>query len=289
VQIDWDLFGRECDLAITSTHQIGEGWDAVVFRTDRDDIVKIGKRESSTGLLVTESLVLDLIRDQLPARTPRLVAAPDPAEAWPFGYIVQSLISGTPLHEIETGDVTDLATQLGATLRQLHGLDVNRAMRTDLPLHDRREWASEFGAAALRKVAERLGTEMGTRVANEATRILRTSSYYDVEPVLIHNDLHLEHILIEGGQPIGIIDWGDAGLGDPDVDFLYLYWLMGWDFVETCAGAYGHHDLNALQTKLHDLLLLLALFLIFFANEYGPSDEEEAGWEILADWISPPI
>ncbi|MDA1302367.1 MAG: aminoglycoside phosphotransferase family protein [Proteobacteria bacterium] len=288
MQINWDDIAKECHLPISSPVQVGEGWDAVVFAADHDNIIKLGKRDRSKDLLVTEAVVLDLIHDHLSGRTPRLIVAPPERSAWPFGYLVQRYIAGTPLSEYDANDLTDIATQLGHTLRQLHGIDVDEMMRTRLPLLDRREWASEFGAPALKKIAGRRGAALATRLADEATRILRTSGYYDVEPVLIHNDLHSEHLLIEPGLPIGIIDWGDAGLGDPDVDFLYLYGAMGWDFIETCALTYGHQDLNALHTKLHDLLLLFALFLILFSSEYGSSDEEAFGWEILDTWVSTP-
>ena len=265
--------------------KIGEGWDAVVFRTDHGDIIKAAKREESTDLLATEALVLELIRDRLPARTPRLVAAPDPAEAWPPGYIVHGFVSGAPLHEIETEN-TDIAAELGAALRQLHGMAVDRSMQIHLPLLDRREWAGEFGAHALRKIAERRGAEVASQIANEATRILRTSDYYDVDPALIHNDLHGEHLLFEPGQPVGIIDWGDAGLGDPDVDFLYLHWTMDSEFMDACINAYEHKNPEGLRRKLDDLLLLLAMFLIFMAGEYGSEEEEASGWELLDDWIN---
>ena len=61
MQIDWDLVGKECDLPITSTQQIGEGWDAAVFRVDQGAIIKLAKREDVGPSLTTEALVLDLI------------------------------------------------------------------------------------------------------------------------------------------------------------------------------------------------------------------------------------
>lgn len=284
MQIDWDLVGKECDRAITSTQQIGEGWDAVVFRADQGDIIKVAKREDGGPLLTTEALVLDLIHKRLSVRTPRLIASNDASNAWPFGYLIQSYISGKPLFEVETEVGSDLATQLGTALRELHNIPVDKAMQTDLPLHDRREWAREFGAPALRKIADRRGSTLATQITIEATRILRTREYYDVEPTLIHNDLHSGHLLLEPGESLGIIDWGDAGLGDPDIDFLFLYSVMGWEFIETSVKAYGHKNPEGLHKKLDDLLLLFSMFLIFLAAEYGSEEEETMGWELLDDW-----
>ena len=42
-------------------------------------------------------------------------------------------------------------------------------------------------------------------------------------PRIVHGDLHLRHVLIDGGRLSGVIDWIDVGRADPAVD-LALYW-----------------------------------------------------------------
>jgi aminoglycoside phosphotransferase (APT) family kinase protein len=43
-------------------------------------------------------------------------------------------------------------------------------------------------------------------------------------PRLVHNDLYLEHVLIDprSGSVCGVIDWSDAVIGDPALDFAVL-------------------------------------------------------------------
>jgi len=41
-------------------------------------------------------------------------------------------------------------------------------------------------------------------------------------PVLAHQDLHADNILVHEGRLTAILDWGDAGYGDPAADFRYL-------------------------------------------------------------------
>jgi len=52
---------------------------------------------------------------------------------------------------------------------------------------------------------------------------LEDQSFLDFLPVIVHRDLGPEHILVTNdGRLAGIIDWGDARLGDPAIDFSWL-------------------------------------------------------------------
>jgi aminoglycoside phosphotransferase (APT) family kinase protein len=42
------------------------------------------------------------------------------------------------------------------------------------------------------------------------------------EPVLTHSDLLPEHMLCRDGRLVGVIDWGDARVGDPALDYAWL-------------------------------------------------------------------
>ena len=44
----------------------------------------------------------------------------------------------------------------------------------------------------------------------------------DFEPSLLHADLSSEHLLVRDGRLAGVIDWGDARVGDPALDYAKL-------------------------------------------------------------------
>jgi aminoglycoside phosphotransferase (APT) family kinase protein len=46
------------------------------------------------------------------------------------------------------------------------------------------------------------------------------------KPALLHSDLGPEHLLVRDGRLAGVIDWGDARLGDPALDYAWL--VNGW-------------------------------------------------------------
>ncbi|HEV2126511.1 MAG TPA: phosphotransferase, partial [Chloroflexota bacterium] len=50
----------------------------------------------------------------------------------------------------------------------------------------------------------------------------RTALAYGVGPRLIHGDLHLANVIVDGGRVSGLVDWEWAGGGEPDVDLAHL-------------------------------------------------------------------
>lgn len=49
----------------------------------------------------------------------------------------------------------------------------------------------------------------------------------DPVPVLCHNDLGIEHVLVDAGVVTGILDWTDAAITDPARDFALIYRDLG--------------------------------------------------------------
>ena len=78
------------------------------------------------------------------------------------------------------------------------------------------------------------------------------TALHDFEPALLHADLSPDHIRFSVSEQriTGIIDWGDASIGDPDYDLSYLYPAMGARFVEEVIRHGPRRDLEKLRRKL---------------------------------------
>jgi aminoglycoside 2''-phosphotransferase len=63
---------------------------------------------------------------------------------------------------------------------------------------------------------------------------------FTFQPVLIHSDLGYEHIFCDPlrGLLTGVIDWGDATIGDPALDFVGLHHGRGQEFTERVLAPY---------------------------------------------------
>ncbi|WP_432894071.1 phosphotransferase family protein [Kribbella sp. CA-245084] len=75
----------------------------------------------------------------------------------------------------------------------------------------------------------------------------------DVEPVLLHGDLHPRHLYAVGDQLTGILDWGDATYGDPLFD-LARFSMAGASAMSAFMDGYGAVDVPERTLSLYRVL-----------------------------------
>ena len=73
-------------------------------------------------------------------------------------------------------------------------------------------------------------------------------------PEFCHADFDLDHLLLdrETGAVTGVIDWADAYLGDPTIDFAALEIRCGDEFVARMLDAYEPDDRAAFHRRIRD-------------------------------------
>jgi hygromycin-B 7''-O-kinase len=177
---------------------------------------------------------------QLP--TPALIAEGALFEAdggWPWPYIITQVVPGTSLGEVRErvapADMEQVAAYLGDIVRQLHALpapDVGRLKPS---------WEPFLGFLEL----QRAGCTDNQRRWNALPEILlaQIDAYLpspehlvdrSVAPTLMHGDLNADHVLgvwqANHWCPTGIIDFGDARVGDVFYELIALHLgLFGCD------------------------------------------------------------
>jgi aminoglycoside phosphotransferase (APT) family kinase protein len=130
-----------------------------------------------------EAALLTAIAPRLPLPVPAPVAVGD-------GCLVETRIPGTPLLAVERGQRRRFVPELLAFADAVHALDPGvEVPEDDTTLED---WLAEADLVATVPPAP--------------------------PRVFIHGDLGAEHIFVDGGRVTGVIDWGDAVIGDPDLD-----------------------------------------------------------------------
>ena len=178
---------------------------------DDEWVFRFPRRAGVEEALELEIALLPAIAPALPVAIPAFEhVSRDPL------FVGYRLIRGEPLVD-EDGE------GVRAFLEALHGLDAS-----PLPLepHDwigsYREQCAEFERVVLPLVDDELRTE--------AMRLFADVETLDgFEPVLVHADLGPEHLLVRDGRLAGVIDWGDARIGDPALDYA---WLLNVPFAD---------------------------------------------------------
>ncbi|HZU67613.1 MAG TPA: aminoglycoside phosphotransferase family protein [Ktedonobacteraceae bacterium] len=228
--------------AICTRHELGEcttvraGFPGTnpVFIVNETYVIKLYSDlfDGERSFLV-EHEVYRLIATQPDLPAPSLVASGelfDAHDGWSWPYIVTQIIPGLSMSESELSDTDRLAiaTWLGPVVRRLHALPLVEAG----PLLPRWEPFLQFLAEQRAEVVNnhvRWGVLPAHLVAQierylpDLTELIDT----DETPALIHCDLTSDHVLGESitghWQPSGIIDFGDAKVGDRMYELVALH------------------------------------------------------------------
>lgn len=168
---------------------------------------------------------------------------------WKWPWALFERLPGRTLASIWPGltqsERHDYAFQLGTLLRRIHKAVPN----SELSQTFQSVWPKGF-AEFLTRQHQVVSSKSELAVIPIYDEILRLSPTGLVSgwPALLHGDLDGSHILVQDGKVGGIIDFGDAKLGDPLYDFVSI-----------------HHDLFQLDRAL----------LGEFLKGYGKKPSEE--------------
>ena len=210
---------------------LGAGLDHRVYAVGDALVARFGEGAAS------EAALLAAVAPHLPLPVPVPIAVD--AEA---GCLVLPRVPGTPLLALPRAARRAFAPQLLAFADAVHALNPS----VDVPDDDTtpEQWraeARETWAAVRDEVpASRRGAIDTVLAGSALTPPARRT--------LIHGDLGAEHVFVDAGRITGVIDWGDAVIGDPALDHGRLLRDLG-----RTAGGGERARLYAVYTALEDL------------------------------------
>lgn len=189
---------------MTAVVEVEEGWDFKVLILEGEWVLRIPRSERTFEELNSEVALLPAIADSLPVAIPRFETVSSRPR-----FVVYRLIPGRPLRDEDPSGVRAFLEALhaidtaGLPARRPDWLEIYRSHAADwrrvvLPLLDRDE----------RPQAEGLLAEIETLAG--------------FTPALAHCDLGPAHLLVDGGRLSGVIDWANAKIGDPALDYAWL-------------------------------------------------------------------
>jgi aminoglycoside phosphotransferase (APT) family kinase protein len=200
------------DVAVGSVVALGSGLDHDVYELNGDLVLRLARRPdaSTADRLRREIGLLELIATLSPVPVPQPICSAPEA-----GVSIWSKLGGQPLLDLPVGErdrlAAPVAAELGTLLARLHALPQSQAKgyavadRTTLP--DRRREAAELYPSIEHQLA--LDHRRAVREFLDAPPPAPTT----VE-VLSHNDLGIEHILVDPARDFGLLlrDLGPAAL-----------------------------------------------------------------------------
>jgi len=188
------------------------GWTSETYDIDGAWIVQVARTPYAAETLRHQARVLPLLAPRLPARVPALVIrGDDPVTA------VYPRLPGDPAEDA----AGTWPEELGRFLRALHAIPPGELGFAGDAATLRAE-VRDICAGLAADVCPRLTADERAGAERAIARYLDDDRNWAFTPVVCHNDLGPEHVLVDAaGALAGVIDWEDVSLGDPA-------WELAW-------------------------------------------------------------
>lgn len=220
-----------------SVRPVAGGWAHWTFEVDGGWIFRFPRTDAVAASTARELALLPALARAVDVRVP--------VPAWSgshrgrpfFGY---RKIEGKPLGALDRERHAGLCRALGQALAQIHAFPPGRAHDLTGGEASVTSWRDAYRALRAKAQSRLAGVleptlgpalEQGFEAFDAAIRFV---------PVLVHRDLGPEHVLIGPDRGLaGIIDWEDATLGDPAIDFAGLWQAFGPGATRAVVAAYA--------------------------------------------------
>lgn len=200
-----------------------QGWVHRVYRVG-EAVVRLPRNHPECICdTLTEAVALEALQGfNFP--TPRLIAFDDRRDLLPVPFQIVEYFNGRPVEDLSQVPPA-LPAMIGSLLATLHR-DVVHVPDPNgwLDDVDLEETSSELARACDRRLLSESQKSWSEKVIHAVSPHLKSEQ----ESVFVHNDVHELNILV-GEVGTVLIDWGDAGWGDPAHDFSTLppAWITG--------------------------------------------------------------
>jgi len=253
--------------------KIGEGYGAAAFRVpdpEGDWSVRFPRPEAAWAIpdLERETRLLPTLETRVTSvETPRDAAVVrDPAGA--FVAAIHRFVPGSPpsTRTIRGARRDRLATQIGAFLHELHAVPRSVAKR-----HGVREmdlWPDRYQPLIANSLPH-LGPAGRAWLEAQGAAFAAAGGTSEAPRALIHGDIAGPHLLLDDDSNLtGVIDFGDAMLADPALDFAGILNEFSWSFLERVLAAYEAAG-GAIDGRARDRARFYIEVEPIFQIEYG--------------------
>ena len=257
--------------AVESVEFEGEGDFCRAYTVNQAWIFRFAHNDEGSMTLEREAALLPNLSPAVHVAIPNIVYF---GRRWASGraFVGYRKIQGVELtrerlQALEPPERERCASDLAGFLRELHSFSVEEARSLGAPECDypfcRTEEGVVEGAAShlyrreLRRLLgyPTLGEEARRYCERLVEQLLDGGRGRDLPHTLVHGDLSQDHVLLDPqtGRVAGVIDFSDAIITTPALDFMYLYHAYGKDFLALLLGHYG--AAGAQRITAHALLL----------------------------------
>lgn len=240
------------DFVIDNIIKIGAGMDSTAYLMNGNYIFRFPKRAEVRINLQKEIAVLPKIKPFLHVLTPDFQFIPTDASFIGYPKIDGQFLDLDVYTSLNPQKQLILQQDIARFLNTIHAFDLNELAESGLQTLDFKAMYQYELEEIQQVVFPILNDKEKDAVIGIFRTYLNDKNNFNYTPVLLHNDLSNDHILIDNQTHtlVGIIDFGDIAIGDPDYDLMYLRLDYGEDFLDSFLNYYPHSDVDRLKKKI---------------------------------------
>jgi aminoglycoside phosphotransferase (APT) family kinase protein len=216
---------------------LGEGWCTTAYRIG-PLAVRIPSLEACTDRLAMEPRLVAALEAAGVPFVPRAMRAIHTNDGRLLAT-VHVLVDGVAARDVPRARGArreQLARELGAFLGMLHAFPAAEARALGVP--ERELWADQY-VPFIEAARPHLGPRTGAWLDALAARFLAEGGTTPAPRVLVHGDVDGRNVLVRpDGALAGVIDYGDAMVADPAIDFACILNDWPWSFLERVLAHY---------------------------------------------------
>ncbi len=288
------LAGVRPDLARRPLRPLGAGHESVALLLDAESdtyVLRFPRGETGAASIAREARLLPELAGTLGVPIPRFAfTAPNPLG--PGSFCCYPIVPGESLDEEDWHargllDEPETARRVAELIEAIHAFPVERARELGVPEVDLRAEHTRELPRVHAEVVPLLPPYEARRLVAAYERYLGDDGNFAVPPTLIHADLSLDHLLVDGTRITGLIDFGDVRIGDPDYDLCYLWPETNPAFVRRLQEHRGRRLDARLEGKLRFWELADPVSDVLYGIEHGMPDVRDEGVDLLTTLLAP--
>jgi aminoglycoside 2''-phosphotransferase len=256
---------------IAAWRLLGEGWMSRALLLNDRYVFRFAKRHETGTDFAKERAVLPIVAERTTLALPHFEFEGVQANGLPF--VAYPVLPGEPLPEDSTTALPErarerVAEQLARFMDELHGTPLEQLAGAPLETVDMPEDVRE-SARRWQAFRDRVPLRVWSYVDRRFDEYLSETAYHVYAPRFLHADLSPDHLLFDGHQLTGVIDFGDCEVGDPDYEYQYLLADMGLDFTRRVMELRREPNIEALLRKVSLFVTFDLAQAILGAERYG--------------------
>jgi len=264
-------------LSIRTAVPILSGADSLVLDVNGECIFRLARRPEVEARYEKELVLLPILAKALPVAVPQVEYVG--IEEGRIRFIGYRKLSGVPLDHVlaRGGNEEGLERALANTLSALHRVPVERAVACGIIGYDADEWKlwyRRFYILIQEDALWLVEPVLARSITREWEEFLSDATNFRFRTALIHADFAAEHILCapSGDRVVGIIDWSDATIGDPALDFAGLFHDIGECFTDRVLARYTGEVDESFRRRIRFYARIIPFHDLRFALVTGDED-----------------